>query len=512
VGKENKKYDARLRPWYKAAITANRSTWSIIYPDFTTLLPTITASMPVYDSTDGSLLGVCATDFFLPQEMNQFLKSLKIGKTGNAFIMERSGLLVSASTDEPVKVGSGEKGQRLSATESSNPTVRATAEYLRDRKGNLQHLNTTQQLDFYLKGKLQFVQVLPFRDKYGLDWLIVIVVPESDFMERINANTRLTLLLCLAALIGATVLGILIVRWIAKPVLSLSQSAKELAKGEWEHTVNIDRADELGELATSFNSMARQLKASFDEMTTLNEILSQSESQLKQFLDAMPVGVTVHDVTGQLYYASQKAQELLGIEILPNITSLEQLSEVYRIYRAGSRQLYPTEQLPLVRSLHGESAQADDLELHRPDGAIVPLEAFSTAIVDGKGEVIYGIVAFADISERKRAEKVLANYNRTLERQVGDRTQKLSQALEDLKTTQSELIQSEKLAALGQLIAGIAHEINNPLGAIHSSASHVLRHLGQTLLRYTTLIESFSTQHKQNFLSLMTRSLQTSMD
>ncbi|MCU0536306.1 MAG: cache domain-containing protein [Hydrococcus sp. Prado102] len=110
VGKENKKYDARLRPWYKAAMTENRPTWSVIYPDFTTLLPTITASMPVYDSTNGSFLGVCATDFFLPQEMNQFLKSLKIGKTGSAFIMERSGLLVSTSTDEPIKVGNGEKG------------------------------------------------------------------------------------------------------------------------------------------------------------------------------------------------------------------------------------------------------------------------------------------------------------------------------------------------------------------------------------------------------------------
>jgi hypothetical protein len=101
MGKENKKFDARIRPWYKAAVTENRPTWSVIYPDFTTFLPTITASMPVYDATDGSLLGVCATDFFLPQEMNQFLRSLKIGKTGSAFIMERSGLLVSTSTDEP---------------------------------------------------------------------------------------------------------------------------------------------------------------------------------------------------------------------------------------------------------------------------------------------------------------------------------------------------------------------------------------------------------------------------
>lgn len=59
------------------------------------------------------------------------------------------------------------------------------------------------------------MQVTPWKDKWGLDWLVVVVVPESDFMEQINANTRTTILLCLGALGVAIALGIYTSRWIS---------------------------------------------------------------------------------------------------------------------------------------------------------------------------------------------------------------------------------------------------------------------------------------------------------
>ncbi|HEY9657940.1 MAG TPA: cache domain-containing protein, partial [Allocoleopsis sp.] len=278
--KGNKKYDARVRPWYKAAKLTGQPTWSDIYLDFDTQLPTITASQPVY-TPGGTLLGVCATDFLLPVELNEFLHTLKIGKAGETFIIDRSGTLVSSSTQESIALAPGEQPRLRQAIESQDDLVRETALYLRQHFGGFKAIEQAQQLDFPIQGERHFLQVTPFKDNRGLDWLIVVVVPESNFMAQIHANTRITLWLSGLALLGAIGIGILTARWITRPILRTTQASGEMANGNLDQHVQATPIGELNQLADAFNGMAGQLKQSFTA-------LHQSEVRNRALLQAIP--------------------------------------------------------------------------------------------------------------------------------------------------------------------------------------------------------------------------------
>jgi PAS domain S-box-containing protein len=280
VGTLDRPYDPRSRPWYEAAKETQQEVWSDVYIAFATGFPTITASLPVYDRQDNTLLGVCATDFFLPREVNQFLKNLQIGKTGTAFIMERSGQLVATSTEEPIVQGTGEESDRLFATESTNPTIRATAEDLTRRFGDFDEIQSVQQLDYRLNGSQQYVQVVPFQDN-NLDWLVVLTIPEADFMEQIHASRRNALGLILAALAGAIALGLFTSRWVTRPLLRVSEASNQLAQGDLDQQVEPSPIMEVDTLAGSFNRMAGQLKESFDA-------LRQSEATNRAIVTAIP--------------------------------------------------------------------------------------------------------------------------------------------------------------------------------------------------------------------------------
>lgn len=97
---------------------------------------------------------------------------------------------------------------------------------------------------------------MPFAADCGLNWVIIVVVPEADFMEHIQANTRTTILLCFGALIIATVIGVITSHWITEPILCLSVASKEIANGKLDQTVTVEGINELRVLDQAHNQMA----------------------------------------------------------------------------------------------------------------------------------------------------------------------------------------------------------------------------------------------------------------
>jgi len=187
------------------------------------------------------------------------------------------------------------------------------------------------------------------------------------------------------------------------------------------------------------------------------QLAIESEKRLRQFLEAIPVGVFVMDAHGHPYYANQRAQQLLGKGVQSEITT-EHFTEFYQIYSVGSQQLYPHEKLPAVCALKGEKTTTEDLEIHQPD-KIVPLEVWGTPIFNEQGSLSYAIMAFQDITERKQAEqerieyadklfhlnKELENYLHTLEEKVEERTHAL-------RESQAILADAQRMALLGSWV------------------------------------------------------------
>ena len=93
----------------------------------------------------------------------------------------------------------------------------------------------------------------------------------------------------------------------------------------------------------------------------------------------------------------------------------DELAETYSVFQAGTDRPYPTESLPIVRALLGHPSHVDDMEIHKPDGSVTPLEVWGRPVYGAGGEIDYAIAAFADMSERQAREKIIAGQAALLE-------------------------------------------------------------------------------------------------
>jgi len=219
------------------------------------------------------------------------------------------------------------------------------------------------------------------------------------------------------------------------------------------------------------------------------EAVREGEIKLAQFLEAIPIGVAVLDSQGRPYYINRAGQQLLGQGVLP-LNSVEELSENYHVYIAGTDTLYPCENLPIVRALRGENATADDLEIHRPDKKI-PIEASGTPIFDGD-QVAFAMAVFQDIAERKQAE--------TERHKFIEKLFELNQNLEKSLDAESELTD-----AYGRFVP---HQFLNLLGYesiidvnLGDQVQEEMSVLFADIRDFTTLSETMTPQENFNFIN-----------
>lgn len=307
-------YDPRIRDWYKAAQSANQPVWSNVYVGTTSQELLITAAHPVYDRRN-QLLGVLGTDMFL-REIDQFLGTLEVGKTGEVFIIEQDGLLVASSIgqtiitpDQPLNDDQDDgQSQRISAFNSSEPLISDPVEHLSQAYGDLSLIDNNLRMTRQVKGQRAFISVRPFQDQLGLEWLIVVVVPTRDFTGPLRTQMLIMAVFALVVLAGAVGLGLLVGRWIVAPVLRLHTAAIDVKSQTFDpddiaHLVK--RRDEIGQFAGVFAEMA--------------EIIGEREESMEEQLKYLRLQAPMPDVhrsldLSELHALQQKAKVIRNMQ------------------------------------------------------------------------------------------------------------------------------------------------------------------------------------------------------
>jgi diguanylate cyclase (GGDEF)-like protein len=319
--------DTRTTSWYVAAKNRNKLSWS---PIFTyRVIPSLGISIGrSMDNPEKKQQVILANSVALA-DLGLFLKELDFSPSGQAFILEPSGDLVATSTGElPFIRQPPQAPIRLHATKSQDPMTKVIATQLQQKYGNLSKIDQETFLRFPFENQKILVYAKPYRDKYGLNWLLLTAIPESDFMEEINQNTKITIFFCFLTLVFATGFGLMTAYWIAKPINQLSQASEAIAKGKWQ--TDNDQINQIlsGQVITeiiifaeSFYSMASQLKIMFESL----------ENRVKER-------------TEELTIANQK------LEFLVNIDGLTQIANrrCFDSYLSLEWQRHQRENIPLA--------------------------------------------------------------------------------------------------------------------------------------------------------------------
>ena len=273
--------------------------------------------------------------------------------------------------------------------------------------------------------------LLAFRYIPQLKWGLIVKQDTSEAFKSITELKNQVITLAIVSEFIIVIIIFVLAHGITHPISRLVQGAHAIGKGNLEYRIAINSEDEVGVLASEFNKMAEKLEGSYagleQKIRERTAQLRESEERYRESINLANDAIFTLDVdSAQIIDLNKKAEELSGC--LKNEFHDKKIWEIVPEYdREKTRQLWLTIN-------EAGSGMLDNVDCQHVDGRLTPTSISASVIEYGKRKSIQWICR--DITERKRMEL--------------------------------QLIQTERLAAVGELAAGVAHEVNNPLGGLQN--------------------------------------------
>jgi sigma-B regulation protein RsbU (phosphoserine phosphatase) len=260
---------------------------------------------------NGRLVGIMDADLSL-QDLSRYLSGLQIGRTGRAYLVDEQGLMLASSTAAAL---ADDTGGRLRAADSGEAWLRASARHLATAFGSVGSVDLEHEEIIEIGGAREWLRASPFRHDTGLNWVIVTVVPETDFMAEITAGRRRSAWFTAGVTLGTLGLGVLLAMLGVRPIVALSHHVRRLGEGELDREVSLPYARELVRLSDDINQMTADLRDRMELRRSLalamevQQSLLPSETPQVQGLDIAGHS-TYCDETGGDYYDYLEIAEL----------------------------------------------------------------------------------------------------------------------------------------------------------------------------------------------------------